>query len=240
MGNRARRDPVGLRLLQRFQLALLRLYPPHYRSVWSAGLTEFVRDQYRTAVEKSGWRGAMLTWIRVCLDTVITALAVRFDSRARVPAAGKGKPNMHRLETYLDQLWHHVRYALRQLKRSPGLTAAVTLTLGLGIGANATMFGVIDRLLLSPPDHVQDAHEVRRVFVHLFAPFFGTQRTMPVGTYPDFRDLDSAHSFVETAAYTPSRPSTFGRGLDATQVSVAATTASLFPLLGVLMISLII
>ena len=40
--------------------------------------------------------------------------------------------------------------SVRGLTRHPGFSAAVVLTLALGLGANATMFGVVDRLLLSP------------------------------------------------------------------------------------------
>ena len=43
-----------------------------------------------------------------------------------------------------------LRFALRSLRHRPGLTAAATVTLALGIGATSTVFGVVKRVLLTP------------------------------------------------------------------------------------------
>src|SRR5688572_14950190 len=50
----------------------------------------------------------------------------------------------------LESMRHDVWLALRMVRRSPGFTATIALTLALGIGANAAIFGVINSLLLRP------------------------------------------------------------------------------------------
>jgi hypothetical protein len=51
---------------------------------------------------------------------------------------------------WLESFWRDFGYALRTLGKHRGATAAAILSIGLGIGANATIFSMVDRLVLRP------------------------------------------------------------------------------------------
>jgi predicted permease len=63
-------------------------------------------------------------------------------------------------------LWQDARYAIRSLARSPGLTFTVVLSLALGVGANAAVFTVLDRVFFQPPPGVQSPASLRRLYAH--------------------------------------------------------------------------
>ena len=84
-------------------------------------------------------------------ETLVTAASRHEARRARREQMG----------AIVDDL----RYVLRVLGRSRAFTAVIVLTLALAIGANAAMFGIIDRLLLRGPEHVRAPERLRRLYV---------------------------------------------------------------------------
>ena len=64
----------------------------------------------------------------------------------------------------VETLRQDARFALRGVARSPGLFAVIILTIGLGVGANAAMFAVLDRVLFRQPAGVARPAEVRRIY----------------------------------------------------------------------------
>ena len=66
----------------------------------------------------------------------------------------------HRIES----LAQDVRYGLRSMRHTPAFTAIAVASFAIGIGANTTMFGAVDALLVRTPDHVRDADRIYRVY----------------------------------------------------------------------------
>ena len=77
---------------------------------------------------------------------------------------GRKRDREMRLTQWLEELRDDVRFAVRQLKASPGFTFVAAITLALGIGANGAIFALADATLLRPlplpePDRLAIAWE---------------------------------------------------------------------------------
>lgn len=100
----------------------------------------------------------------------------------------------------IESVLQDARYALRGLRAKPAFAAGVALTLALGIGANATMFGVIDRLLFRPPPYLRDPDLVHRVYlVQTWARADYIGRYTSVARYLDLKRW--THDFSAVAAF---------------------------------------
>ncbi|MEP6764164.1 MAG: ABC transporter permease, partial [Gemmatimonadaceae bacterium] len=126
-----------------------------------------------------------------------------------------------------------VRYTARGLVREPWFTAFVAITLALGIGMNAAMYGVIDRLLLRGPEYVRDANRVQNIY------FTTAREGSPPNTsnsfgYVTYKILRENARTFQVAAYKISpQQEIFGNGVKADLISSGQTTADFFSMLGV-------
>src|ERR1035438_5713020 len=88
-----------------------------------------------------------------------------------------------------------LRYAVRVLAKAPGFTAVAAVTLALGIGANATLFSVVDGVLLNPLPY---SHSEQLAAVYGSAA--GLDRN-PI-SYPNFLDWQrNNRTFASMALY---------------------------------------
>jgi putative ABC transport system permease protein len=130
---------------------------------------------------------------------------------------------------WLERLGQDLKYAFRQLRRSPIFTITVIATLTLGLGATAAMFTVVDHVLLRPLPY-RDTHQLVEIKES------GKRGTVSFGT--PFLDLrrwgQRSHSLKEIAFYSSDRRVSFLEGnTGSTQVNAPQVSANLFALLGV-------
>jgi len=127
----------------------------------------------------------------------------------------------------MDSLWQDVRLGLRTLFKAPLFTVAVVLTLGLGIGANAAVFTIINRMLLKPLP-VHDAGNLYVVAIQ----HEGNQDPHNLSwlDYLDYRSKSGA--FEDLAAYDVNF---VGLSADnrADRITVTYVTSNYFSMLGV-------
>jgi putative ABC transport system permease protein len=121
--------------------------------------------------------------------------AARRTARLSLGGADQIKESVrdHRGLPLLETLGQDIRYAFRMLRKSPGFTAVVVLTLALGIGANTAIFSFVYGVLLAPLPY-RDAS--RLVVLNETTPRVGNVSV----SYPNFLDWrDQSRSFSEMA-----------------------------------------
>src|SRR2546430_2422272 len=131
----------------------------------------------------------------------------------------------------MDTLLADLRYALRQLARSPGFTAVAVLTLALGAGTNSLLFSVIHAVLLRPLPY-PDPDRIVSIGLGPRANTIGRMRAQPTH-WAYFEWGDDSRSFTELAAYISEAWAIVGGGSAPEDMRGAEVTARFFPLFGV-------
>src|SRR5262249_41273789 len=129
---------------------------------------------------------------------------------------------------WLEATWRDLRYGARMLLKSPGFTATALLTLALGIGANITIFSVVNAVLLRPLPYPEAE---RLVFLWSEAPMQNIrERASAYANFSEWRNQNK--SFEDLAVFDPTVVTLTGAA-EPEQVMSVRASANLFPLLGV-------
>jgi putative ABC transport system permease protein len=121
---------------------LLRVYPRWFRDRYERELLGAFADSRREARHR-GPAGAVRFWLHITSDLAHSAVRVHTGGRRTVENL---QPRRREMESVLQD----VRYAARLLARRPGFAAVAVLSLALGIGGNAAIFGLVDGFVLNP------------------------------------------------------------------------------------------
>jgi predicted permease len=125
-----------------------------------------------------------------------------------------------------ESIVQDVRYAVRGLRAKPVFTFAVVLTLGLGIGANAAMFSVVDRILFRPPPMLKDPALTHRVY--LGTTYRGKEYLSNGIQIARYHDLARWTTSFSRFAQITRRELAVGTGSDSREMGIGVVTASFF------------
>jgi putative ABC transport system permease protein len=129
---------------------LLQLFPRWFRDLYADDMRRDFERRSRTLGSMSGWAARASFEARAIAAVPWQALCVRWENgrSPRDPYAARGSHLGRGGE--MGEWIRDSRIAARSLARRPTLALGVTLTLGLGIGATTTIYGVVDGVMLRP------------------------------------------------------------------------------------------
>jgi predicted permease len=158
------------------------------REVIAGDLEEEFSARVRAARNRRERRAASGWYWRQAVGSILTRLA-----RGRSEEDQVREREVRREET-MGTLMQDVRYGLRMLRRAPGMTLLAVLTLGLGIGANTTVFNWMKAVLFQPLPGVERQGELLGVF--------RTTSNFANGSfsYPDYLDTRARTKTLEGLA----------------------------------------
>jgi predicted permease len=197
---------------------LLRLAPAPLRREYGAAMEEMFARRLADAGGIGVWRRGRV-WRRELLGLIAFALSER--CRHRMHARRKAG--------YMDGIAREIRQATRRLVRTPVFTLAAVATLSLAIGANASIFAVVQRIVLNPLPYPDSDRLV--ALAHIAPRVNGSPgNSMPVGLY--YQYADRARTLASVALYRPDERTITGGG-EPERIRVVLVTPSLATVLRV-------
>uniref|UniRef100_Q020Z0 Permease n=1 Tax=Solibacter usitatus (strain Ellin6076) TaxID=234267 RepID=Q020Z0_SOLUE len=160
----------------------------------------------------------------------MTPDAARLAAQRRLGNTTSVREEIYRMNSlsFLETFWQDLRYGLRVLWKSPGITAVALLSLALGIGATTAIFSVVYGVLISPYPYAK-ANEIWAPEIHNAKEPNQARYNYHVAEYLQVRKLPA---FAEVMATSPENRLLAG-GLDPESFTSVLVTSNAFHFLGV-------
>jgi predicted permease len=133
----------------------------------------------------------------------------------------------------MHTFWQDVRYSLRMLRKNPGFAAVAVLSLALGIGANTTIFTVVNAILLNPLP-VKNITRLVEVDTIDSKTLVTAANVTKLGmSYPNFQDYArESQVFASVGCFVGPLPLTWSGGAEPRQIFGQMVSANYFEILG--------
>ena len=200
---------------------LLRICPAWWRRDYGPAMEETFALRVADA-RTAGWRVRARLWRRELLAVLAIAITERW------PIHRRSSTDVERQARPMDTIGQELRHAARRLTRSPAFTIAAVLTLALAIGANASIFAVVHRVLLNPLPY---GDPDRLISLDYGVPAVNVPSGMNAMSWQLFHQLaDNATTLEGVAAYETAEMTVTGDG-EPDRIRVAKATPSLVSVL---------
>jgi len=132
----------------------------------------------------------------------------------------------------MDTLWQDTRFALRTMRKNPGFTAVAVLSLALGVGANTTIFTLLNAAFLAPLP-VERPADLVAVYTTDQANIGGLGTLLPM-SYLNLKDMRQRNEYLpDMAGYSFPTPVSVITGSAPQQAFAELVTGNYFSVLGV-------
>ena len=132
----------------------------------------------------------------------------------------------------METFWQDIRHGLRVLRKSPGFSAVAVLSLALGIGANTTIFTVVNAILLHPLP-VKDISQLVELDTIDTKTKVGLANATKIGmSFPNFQDYQKQTEVFSGLSCIVPVPLTWSGGSEPRQVNGQMVSANYFDALG--------
>ncbi len=193
-------------------------------------IAQHLEDRYRELLAGGAGHEAASAQVLAELDD-LRPMRAGLNKYARIPARDPVPAGAQRSGSFLEDLARDLRYAVRSMRRGPWFALVVLLTLALGIGANSSVFTLIDTLLLNPLP-VANPSRLAAVATADSKTQSRSGAPLPI-SYLNFEDLRAKNEvFSSLAGYTSPRTVTLRVGRDSERMFAELATSNYFSTLG--------